>query len=94
MNLRLYSVAQRETAEAALWYDEQEQGLGDDFLKAVDSAISRALEAPDRWPVFLDAPTNMPTRHILVDGFPYVVLYFATSEELVVVSVAHSARLH
>ena len=34
--------AEEDALEAAVWYDEREQGLGDDFLDEVDSAV-RAL---------------------------------------------------
>jgi plasmid stabilization system protein ParE len=38
--------AQAEFLEAAAWYEQQRAGLGEDFLREVESAIDRAAESP------------------------------------------------
>ena len=48
---RLLDRAEAELLDAALFYQEKVQGLGGDFLDAVDRAFDEILEAPERWPL-------------------------------------------
>ena len=47
---RLLDRAEAELLDAALYYQEQVQGLGGNFLDAVDLAFDEILEAPERCP--------------------------------------------
>ena len=40
-----------ELRQAALWYDQQETGVGREFLTAVDQGLNRLLHAPTAWPI-------------------------------------------
>jgi len=44
------SVAELEAAEAALWYDEQRLGLGDECLAELDRCYDAILASPDSYP--------------------------------------------
>jgi len=38
--------AEADVVEAALWYEQQNPGLGEKFVAAVDQAIRRVIENP------------------------------------------------
>jgi hypothetical protein len=50
------AVAELEAAEAAIWYDDQRPGLGDDFLAELRQAFDRIRDSPRRFsPLFARA---------------------------------------
>jgi len=49
--LKIRLEAEADIAAAAQWYDQREPGLGEEFLRAVDQAIARALENPLAFPI-------------------------------------------
>ncbi len=84
---RLLDRAEAELLDAALFYQEKVQGLGGDFLDAVDRAFDEILEAPERWPLI-----GEEIRRHFVRRFPYSVLYRVDPDEIVVLAVAHHRR--
>jgi toxin ParE1/3/4 len=79
--------AKNELEDAIEWYDEQRQGLGDEFLRCVEEAISKASQSPLSYAVaFQDV------RRIAVRRFPYSVDYRPEEERLVVLAVHHHNR--
>jgi len=49
MRYEFHPEALDEYEAAARWYGEREPGLGKRFVEAVEDAIERILEAPNRW---------------------------------------------
>jgi hypothetical protein len=43
---------------AAVWYDEQQPGLGDDFLDEFERTLGRIQSNPEVWRVFIKAIVN------------------------------------
>jgi plasmid stabilization system protein ParE len=72
---------------ARAWYDERVPGLGLEFARAVDAAVSQALRMPLAFPRIEDE-----FRHVVTRRFPYSIIYRALEEELVVVSCFHHRR--
>lgn len=54
MTLRIVfrRAAQSEFEDAAVRYDEQRTGLGEEFAIEIEQAITRAAAAPERHPIF------------------------------------------
>ena len=50
MNVRFLSVAELDAAKAALWYDEQQPGLGDQFFAELEHGINRVRRNPFLFP--------------------------------------------
>ena len=53
MRLELHPDARAELRSAALWYDEQRPGLGDEFIAEVSATLDRIGDAPESyagWP--------------------------------------------
>ena len=79
--------AQIEFEDSAAWYNEQRAGLGEEFLHEIDEAISRATEAPLRYPVVFD-----DIRRTVARRFPFAIYFRVRGNTLVVLAVFHGRR--
>jgi plasmid stabilization system protein ParE len=50
VRLELHPEARAELRRAALWYDEQRPGLGDEFLSEISASLDRVSDAPESYP--------------------------------------------
>ena len=85
--LTCLSVAESELVEAAEFYEQQEPGLGKDFLDAVRTAGERIRRDPQLWPYY-----EKPIRGYRVLPYPYRLLYRALEDRVQVVAVFHLSR--
>ena len=94
MMLRVVSVAEKEVAESALWLEQQQVGLGDDFLLAVERAFAEIKQAPLACPSFLvpDFQFKLPLRWRKLGRFPYVAIFNFQDQVITVVGVLHVHR--
>lgn len=76
-----------EIREAAQWYSERGLGLDDAFLDEVSRVLRLIRGAPSRYP-FVDADL----RKAVLRRFPYIVLYRAREDEVVVIACFHGRR--
>jgi len=81
--------AEVDITDAAIWYHNQESGLGHAFLAEVEAAIAKAAENPFRFPCLRRKPE---VRRVLTERFPYRVFFIRRDESIVVFRVLHSAR--
>jgi len=79
--------ASQELREAAVHYDEQRLGLGDDFIDLIAKAVATAASDPNRFPVVCD---NI--RRARVQRFPYCVCYRVDTDTLEVLAIKHHSR--
>ena len=49
MRIVSHPEAEEELEAAALWYEERQPGLGDDFLDQFESTLRRIVAEPQRW---------------------------------------------
>jgi plasmid stabilization system protein ParE len=85
--LVLLAEAESELSEAARWYEDQERGLGHEFLRAF-----RAATAPLRRNPFLYQIIEGEARRVLLRRFPYGVIYEVHGSDVVLLACFHSAR--
>ena len=85
--LRFRPQAQAELIEAQEWYEGRSPGLGLEFARAVDGALTVALRIPEAFPLL-----RPDIRHIVLRRFPYSVLYAYEGDEVVVLTVHHHRR--
>jgi plasmid stabilization system protein ParE len=85
--LRFFDEAAEEIEEAASWYGQRSDVARAAFLSEIDRALDAILDAPPRWPAYVDG-----TRRYVCQTFPYTVVYFVEGESVVVVAVAHEKR--
>jgi len=69
------------------WYQNQSEGLGDDFLSELESAYQAIIELPDTWPKF-----NIHYRRFLLSKFPFSVVYRENKYSIFVLTVMHNSR--
>ena len=92
MTLRLDPAANAETHEAAVWYEEQQHGLGVEFLAAVDSAMHQIEQSPQRYARLETIPEEADVRRLVLDRFPYAIIFEAVEDEVRILAVAHTHR--
>ncbi|MBX9773580.1 MAG: type II toxin-antitoxin system RelE/ParE family toxin [Xanthobacteraceae bacterium] len=73
-----------DIADAARWYEGQAEGLGADFLRAVDVAIASIQHNPHQY-----QQVYRRVRRTRLRRFPYVVIYYVAGDEIVVVGCFH-----
>jgi hypothetical protein len=62
--------AEVELTAAAAWYEEKREGLGEQFVAAVDAALSAIEGSPETWPYW---KREHPYRKYVVRRFPFIV---------------------
>jgi len=69
-NLIILPEAEQDAAQAYVWYEDQELGLGEEFLRCVDACIQSIRRSPGMYEVVHES-----YRRSVVRRFPYVVFY-------------------
>src|SRR5260221_1540333 len=89
MTLRIVfrDAAKSEFENAAVWYDEQRPGLGEEFIHEVEQAIAKAAAAPQSHPVAFG-----DIRRTVARRFPFAVYFRVRAGALVVLAVFHGRR--
>ena len=73
--------------EAYDWYELQQPGLGDLFLKDIESCYDKLEANPVSY-----AKIRKNFRQILLKTFPYVLVFEIMKTEVVVYTVFHTSR--
>ena len=87
MRIEFHPEAYEEMLESARFYEERSEGLGGDFLAAVEETTRRIERFPDAAPT---AGTGVRKR--LVFGFPFTVLYQRQENTIFIAAVMHQHR--
>jgi len=85
--IRLRDEAEADLNEAAIWYQQQQGGLGNEFLDEVVSLLQSIQQHPLAYPVI-----HRETRRALMRRFPFGVFYRVENEYIVVVAIIHASR--
>jgi plasmid stabilization system protein ParE len=89
---RVLSPALEEIAEAALWFDSQRAGLGDEFWQSVNATLLRIEQNPLGFGKSEFATEEVEFRFAVVRRFHYVIHFLVEPDEVQIVAVAHGAR--
>lgn len=87
MNVHFTSAAYRELTAAVEYYENQQSGVADRFLSAVEDTVERIKRHPDMW-----ARVSPRIHRCLVHRFPFALFYHATAEEIQIVAIADLRR--
>lgn len=87
MKLVLRPEAERDLAEAHVWYEKRVPGLGVEFLEAVERALETVQDNPLRYPV-----VHQSIRRALTRRFPYCIFFIYDRSVVSVLAVMHVAR--
>lgn len=92
MKSRVPSVVEQELADAAIWYEDQQGGLGVEFLAEYRNRLHQIEEDPERFPRLETLSVDRPIRRCRLARFPYVIVYEVLATEFVVLAIAHLHR--
>jgi plasmid stabilization system protein ParE len=79
--------AQIELEEGVTYFNEQQAGLGYEFVQEVAAAIDRILKYPEAW-----TQLSKRTRRCRTKRFPYGVVYQIRGDRILVVAIMHLHR--
>ncbi len=80
--------AEAEVQQAFDWYQEQSEGLGLEFLRAIEACLSGVTRNPFAYTV-----VKVPNvRRTLVRRFPYALFYLVDDDAIVVIAVFNVKR--
>lgn len=88
----VHAEAAAELEAAALWYDDQRDGLGRQFLAAVDRTIQHARAWPHTGVPIEGLSADLTVRRLAVARFPYHLAYLVHGDVIHVLAVAHDHR--
>jgi plasmid stabilization system protein ParE len=79
--------AEADIEEAAVWYELRSQGLGADFLRAVDICFEQIRRSPESFQqIYKNA------RRARIRRFPYVAYFVSTASGIRIVACLHAKR--
>lgn len=89
LDIIFHKKARIEIDEAIDWYEEQKEGLGVDFVIAVDAYVLKIQETPNYY-----SYRKGNYRGIKMETFPYTIVYqvFPRKQIIHVCSVHHNSR--
>lgn len=79
--------AEADITAARLWYEQQRDGLGVEFLDAVEAVLDRLEAVPEMHQVIWQN-----VRRAKLKRFPYLVYYRVLADRTEVLAVMHGRR--
>lgn len=87
LSVRLRSEAEEDVEDVARWYEEQQRGLGQQFLDEVMHTFDSVAEQPAMFPA-----VGRGAHRALTRRFPFGVYYRIEETSVVVVAIMHGSR--
>jgi toxin ParE1/3/4 len=87
MRVSFHPEAAAEVERAQAWYEERSVFAAAGFLQELTRVVRRLRSTPQLHP-----PAEHGTRRILLDRYPFSVIYILRGEEIFIVAVAHHKR--
>ena len=79
--------ADQELEAAALWYEQRQPGLGEDFLAEFERTLRRIVAQPQRWHTI-----RGDNRKLNFHRFPYAIVYNLRADAIYIKAVMHLHR--
>lgn len=91
--MKLTQGAEQDLADAIAWYNSQRDGLGFEFLDAVERLMQRIEATPLQFPKVEGRNRRRNLRQALLRRFPYRIIFeIMDDESLLGQAVAHTSR--
>ena len=87
LELWFHPEVSEEVKSAYFWYQEQADGLGDDFIDELEETYRKIIDTPERWSFF-----QKGFRRCLLFRFPFSVIYRQHNDAVYVIAVMHNRR--
>jgi len=88
MKVQFHPDSVLELIEAAHFYEERQEGLGDRLIDAVENAIAFIKQHPTIW-----HPDEKGRRKYRVKRFPYLIIYKIKNNSIFILAIAHTSKL-
>lgn len=85
--IQIRRAAELDIAEAQVWYETQQTGLGVKFLSEISRVIDRIVDTPHIYQI-----VHRDIRRAIVRRFPYLVWYRVSHDMVVVVACTYAGR--
>ena len=81
--------ASKEFADAFVWYEEQQEGLGESLIIAIESKLRKICNNPFHYKI-----SYKQFHEALTDRFPFLIVYFIDEKNnlIVVTAIFHTSR--
>lgn len=79
--------AERDLAEAFIWYETQRPGLGNELLLSIEASLAAIQRRPESFPII-----HREIRRALIRRFPYGIFYIVDEDSLVILAIFHAKR--
>lgn len=84
--------AEQELGDAIAWYEEAQPGLGAALIGEVDRVVERLLQEDAVGFRAVGVPPELEVRRVILDRFPYSVVYMEHASTVHVIAFAHHRR--
>jgi len=89
VRLVFHYLVQREVNDAVRWYEDQSEGLGNDFFSKLAAALRMIADRPESFGFWLGSGK---IRRIKLQRFPYAVLFEVFPDRVRVLCVRHDKQ--
>ena len=90
--IRILRDAAEEAIEAAAWYERERPGLGREFEQAVDAGLDFLEYEVVPLTIMPGGAGARGIKRLSLKRFPYDVVVLESSDEIVVIAIAHQSR--
>jgi plasmid stabilization system protein ParE len=86
-NLIVKPFAEGDAAKAAVWYNDKSEGLGNEFLLALDDKITAIQKNPNHFQV-----VYRNIRRALTNRFPFGIFFIVEGDTIYILAILHTSR--
>jgi plasmid stabilization system protein ParE len=87
MQVSYQPAAQKELLDSVAYYEQRDYGLGAKFLDEIEETLDLISTYPESGTLL-----NAYARRVLLNGFPYGVIYRIYQDQIVILAVMHLRR--
>jgi len=87
MKVSFHPAARRELLKHSKWYVDRSLSAAAGFEREIDHAITRIIEAPERYPL-----TRRGRRRFVLLEYPFDVIYRIRDRDVQIMAIAHHSR--
>lgn len=87
MNIRISPLAEIDLQESIQFYNEQKEGLGDEFAIMFNANFDRIIKNPNQFPI-----EYRNIKKALMERFPFIVFFVIDESTCYVLGIFHSSR--
>ncbi len=87
-SVKISEAARNDIYNSSVWYNEQLDGLGKDFIKEVFAALTHIEKTPLHYPVRF----SEKFRFAKTNRFPFLIVYEIVDQVIIINSVFHTSR--